>query len=245
MALILAPTPPPQSDTGGVSLGRIHAPDPRDARYSLRSLLAARPPMPRLPFRIWLPCAPIDQEDVSSCVEHGFTHRYLGHPIQRRRSALPWRQHEYYRACQTRDEWEGESYEGTSLRAGARYGQELGLIESYWWVTSLDDMLDYVLAPPSERKDGAFGGTLIMGTHWAEGMCLPDANGFIHYSGRVLGGHCYLIYGASLKRRAFRYQNSHRRNMRGWISFADAERLLADQGEAMAVVEAIAPGAVR
>ena len=246
MAILHADTPPPQTDTGGLPLGRLHAPDPRDARFPLRALLTERPPVPRLNFRMWLPCPPIDQGDVSSCVEHGFTHRYLGHPLWRPRTALPWQQHEYYRECQRRfDEWPGEepAYEGTSVRAGARYGQELGLVSSYWWVNTLGDMLDYVLAPLGQRKDGAYGGPLIMGTHWAEGMCKPDADGFIHYRGGVLGGHCWLVYGASTRRKAFRYQNSHRGNERGWISFAAVERLMADQGEACAIVEAMAPPA--
>ncbi len=82
-------------------------------------------------------------------------------------------------------------------------------------------------------------GPAVLGINWLDGMYQTveiDGEAWIEDTGRVVGGHAILCVGYSLRRRAFRLQNSWGSdwgdNGRAWIDHDDLAALLADQGEA-------------
>lgn len=85
----------------------------------------------------------------------------------------------------------GNSYEGTSVLAGAKACQQQGFVREYRWAFGIDD----VLATLSNY------GTVVLGTEWREGMFEPGPSGLLDVNGRVAGDHCYLARGNVLKQR--------------------------------------------
>lgn len=107
---------------------------------------------------------PLDQNGYSACVGFAMIELGLAGPIMQHlnklanlfnlavgpagakdaaeRIALEW-----YRRAQEVDEWPGAepTYEGTSGRAGAKVGQSLGLWPSYDWLTSLEEVVRYLV----------------------------------------------------------------------------------------------------
>ncbi len=101
----------------GKGLGRLHAPDERDARFPLRALVA-EPPAQRQ-FRYFIVGPVLDQGSTSSCVGHAWRAFLSAAPLMTRGGpdALA-----LYRRAQEVDEWPGAepAYYGTSVRAGAK-----------------------------------------------------------------------------------------------------------------------------
>jgi len=125
----------------------------------------------------------------------------------------------------------GNSYDGTSVRAGAKILQRLGVISEYRWASTLDDVVQAVLHL----------GPVVVGTWWYSDMFTPDSNGVITATGTKSGGHAYVINGVNLNKKQFRIKNSWGR---GWgkkghayISFSDFDKLLKDWGEACMAFE--------
>lgn len=184
-------------------------------------------------FRLYDPH--LDQGNEGACVGFGWAHELACYPATVPALDNVFAKERLYWPAQRRDWWEGGAYpgatpfmEGTSVLAGAEVvHQELRFIGSYDWV--VHGLLDLQLA-------AGYLGPIVMGTDWHSGMFRPDINGFVHATGTVEGGHCWIIRGISLKKRAFLCRNSWGPNwgMRGdfWVSFEDAESLLMTQGEA-------------
>lgn len=230
------PRPLPQPDvlprTGavgnGFGMGRRPAEDPRDAAYPLSAALPRRAPGVR--YRYWWDRGWWgDQGWRPWCVAYAWLHWLEDGPstVAPRApgvgpAADPSR---VYYDAQRIDEWPGEAYDGTSVRAGAKVLQGLGFIREYRWGWTLEDLLGAVLQL----------GPVVVGTWWYAGMFNPDAEGRIRISGPAVGGHAYLINGVSVARGLFRLKNSWGRRWgnqgRAWISFADMERLIHEQGE--------------
>jgi hypothetical protein len=134
-----------------------------------------------------------------------------------------------YHWAQLVDEWPGEDYDGTSVRAGFQVLQTQGHIKNYVWAQSEYDIFDFV----------ASTGPVVMGTNWYDGMFDPDSAGVLNLTGAVVGGHAWLLYGVTAD--FYLMQNS-------WglwglpggtakIRRADVARLLQEDGEAGAGVE--------
>lgn len=92
-----------------------------------------------------------------------------------------------YHEAQRIDEWPGGSYpgarpryEGTSVLAGAQVMQKLGFFQEYRWAFTLEEVLAAI----------GYVGPVVLGLVWYSGMFDPDADGFIHPTGVVEGGHC-------------------------------------------------------
>jgi hypothetical protein len=130
-----------------------------------------------------------------------------------------------YNRAQELDEWPGESYEGTSVLAGAKAVMEIGFLKEYRWAFSLDDALMTL----------GYHGPGVAGLVWYEGMCEPDEKGFIHPTGDEVGGHCILIHGINVKGQYVKLCNSWGKNwgINGecYLSFADFKKLLKEDGE--------------
>jgi hypothetical protein len=178
----------------------------------------------------------LDQENEGSCVGHGWEHELGAFP--RNHPASHDHARYIYTEAQKLDEWEGESYEGTSVLAGAKVVQREGYITEYRWAVSDDPVNDVLRALAHE-------GPVIAGTNWYSSMSDPRPSGLLDVEGYVAGGHCYLIRGFLLKPRLIgegalgpvvRVTNSWGpgwgRNGECFIKLEDLERLLKEGGEA-------------
>lgn len=210
--------------------GRHLAVDRRDERYSMPALIQLARGAPPL-TKHW-PIGPVlDQGATSSCVGHGWRQFLASSPNRHRLqspSALT-----IYRRAQLVDEWEGTDYDGTSVRAGAKYLKELGLLPGgYLWARSLLQLELFVRSR----------GPVVIGVEWTEGMLETDPKGYIEPTGPELGGHCVMVCGYSHTRDAYRLVNSWGEGWgqrgRAWIS-ADAlsELLFTRWGEAVSALE--------
>jgi hypothetical protein len=131
-----------------------------------------------------------------------------------------------YREAQKIDEWAGEDYEGTSVLAGAKVLHREGYLSEYRWAFGEDDLALVV----------GYKGPAVLGIPWYESMFFPDYDGFVKVEGEMAGGHAILCAAISLKRDAYRLDNTWGKqwgqNGSCWIRRADLDRLLHEWGEA-------------
>lgn len=222
-------------------LGRIPAPDPRDANFPL----TAAPTPPTTPtqrtFRYFRTGPILDQGPYPHCVEFAWKQFLFSSPI--RTSPTQFNQHyptpTIYNLSQQIDEWPGENYDGTSVRAGAKVLQRLGLITNYYWASTAEQIADFLL-----QHDG---GTVVTGTIWTNRMFFPDKNGIIYPQGSIEGGHAYLLTGYNQKTGLFRITNSWGTHWgqsgRSWLQGEDLQRLLDQDGEAATAFQTPLQGA--
>jgi hypothetical protein len=227
-------------------LGRRFAPDARDEAFRMRAVLD---PLREQFFpkglppgtRHYRPGPVLDQGRTGTCVGHGWRGWLDGAPLMTRGGMAPF---DLYREFVQVDEWPDNDNEanapdaglqsGTSVRAGAKVLQAQGHIAEYRWAEGAEDVRAWHLAGL---------GTVVLGIIWTDQMFDPDRDGFIHYRGRVEGGHCIKSTGWSdaRGRGALRIQNSWDRSWgqggRAWIAYEDLDRLIKDDGEACAATE--------
>lgn len=221
-------------------LGRRISPDERDRRYPMRLMFRREPPPARLFRNFFLPAElPMDQGATGTCVAHAWRGFLLGAPLTTETAPNPY---DMYRQLILLDEWPDNDYEstspdhalqsGSSVRAGVKYLQSQGYIQSYVWASSAEDCARWIL--------GGYG-TVVMGTNWYSGMETPDRYGRVRVEGDVLGGHAWLLFGYNRMTKLFRAMNSWGT---GWgkrgrfqVGFEDLDRLIHEQGEACAAVE--------
>jgi hypothetical protein len=212
-------------------LGRRPAVDPADQRFLMRTLI------PRVSVRdrrYWYQNGWWgNQGSEPECVAYAWTHWLEDGPLTQPGPAPLRDPGLLYDEAQREDEWPGEGYDGTSVRAGAKVLQRLGYVLSYHWAWDLQTALD-----------GLFeAGPVVMGTNWYRSMFEPDEEGYIReLTGGIVGGHAWLINGGSRSRGIVRCKNSWGRDWgRGgtfWLPFELLERLIAEDGEAALAMEA-------
>lgn len=197
--------------------------DPRSLAFPIRTLVAEKP---RRSYTWSVPVA-LDQGQEGACVGFGWAHELAARPKVVTGVTNEFARSIYLRAQQL-DEWDGEAYEGSSVLAGAKTVMERGYLKEYRWA----------LGPGAAAAENdlalavGYKGPAVMGTYWYEGMMAPDANGFLHPTGSIVGGHCYLVYSYSIKRNSYSVWNSWGTGHYGYISPADMITLLDNQGEA-------------
>lgn len=214
-------------------LGRRPAPDPRDQGYQLRTLLAA--PLAEAPaklFRYWNQMGWWgDQGPTSQCVAFAWAHYLEDGPVTQPGKGPILAPASIYAEAQKVDEWPGEGYDGTSVRAGAKVLQKVGFVSTYAWAWDLNTVIDSVLA----------AGPVVMGTNWYRSMFDPDPEGIVEISGPLAGGHAWVINGANRTAGLVRCKNSWSRSWgkKGnfYLSFESLARLIAEDGEACMAVE--------
>ena len=136
-----------------------------------------------------------------------------------------------YNQAQKIDEWPGENYAGTSVRAGAKYLQSRNVIKSYYWTYDVNTLANTVFDL----------GPVVVGTYWYSGMFYPNKTGLIKISGGIVGGHAYVINGVDKDKKLFRIKNSWGQTWgiqgHAFISFNDMARLISMNGEVCLAVE--------
>jgi len=211
-------------------LGRRYAPDARDHAYLLRAADPAGQPRRN---KIWpLFARHRDQGATGTCVGHAWRHLLTGTPVPQRNpypSAF-----EIYDRATVVDEWSDNDNDvhrqfGTSVRAGAKVLQGMGLIASYGWAYDIDTAIDWL----------CWRGPLVAGTAWYESMFTRGGEGYVGVdrNSRAAGGHAYLWAGWSEKRGAVYCVNSWRDWGGFFLAGEDAEWLLKQNGEVCSPTE--------
>lgn len=200
--------------------GRVYVPDPRDDKYRLRAAKSKRE------VRTW-ELKWLDNQLVEPrCCGSGWSHFMKCPPVNQ------WLDPQgMYEIAKRFDEWEGEEYDGTSVRAVADVLLKLGVLAEYRWAKNAETVANHVLEY----------GPVVMGTNWYEGMEVPDHRWTVHATGEVLGGHAWCITGYSRRSDLFRFANSWGRdwgrNGFAYISKKDLNKLIREDGEACVGVE--------
>lgn len=214
-------------------LGRLIQFDARSANYPVRAILPTFAP----PRSYEWPCAVnLNQGNVGACVGFSWAGDVAAEPI-----VLPSDDQlglDIYHGAQVRDPWPGEDYEGTSVLAGAHETQARHFIAEYRWTFSLEDVIDTI----------GYYGPVIFGINWYEGMFNPDAQGIIHPTGRLAGGHAILGVGVDIDRKLVKLHNSWGKwwgnDGSCFISFDDLNRLLHEGGEGCVPVVRLNPNPI-
>lgn len=204
-------------------LGRLIEFDERSRQFPIRELIR-KVAQPR--SYTWSCSVTLDQGTEGTCVGHAFAHEAIARPakVKNVNSAVAIA---VYKRAQQLDDYPGENYSGTSILAGAKACVEREWYASYRWAFGLDDV---ILAL-------GYKGPVVLGVNWYdEGMGRPDRNGMIRVTGKIDGGHAILATGVHIKRKLIRLHNSwgpgYGINGDCFISFADLDRLLHEEGEA-------------
>lgn len=177
-------------------LDRVRAVDVRSLNYLVRdtfeTTLAPRSFTWRLP--LWL-----DQGREGACVGFGWAHELAAMPAMVEGITNIFAREKIYWPAQQIDPWPGGAYpgaspiyEGTSVLAGAQVVQRMGYIGEYRWALDLQDLILAV----------GYKGPAVIGVDWYEGMLDTDAAGYVHPTGQIVGGHCLIIHGVRIIKRA-------------------------------------------
>jgi len=210
--------------------GRRYAPDERDRQFLMSARTLRDAGRRRRYWRdyMWIG----DQGRLPHCVGFAWTGWLEAGPVRPRADTQPCIDPSWvYKQAQQVDEWPGEAYNGTSVRAGAKILQREGYIDSYYWARSLRDIVQALLTT----------GPVVVGTAWYSQMDSPRRNGIIRARGQLLGGHAYMLSGVNCQKRLLRVRNSYGPQWgklgRAYIPFSDMARLLRMQGEACLAIE--------
>lgn len=211
-------------------LGRVVIEDPRDEAFPMQSILPRE--TPGRTYRYWWPGGWWgDQGSTPQCVAYSWLHWLHDGPVTHERKPPFVPPVNLYKDAQAVDQWPGTNYDGTSVRAGAKILQSLGVIESYTWAWDLDTMIHALLTT----------GPVVVGTWWYTDMFYPDDKGWLKVGGSRSGGHAYLLNGVNVEQEKLRLKNSWGRgwgdNGDAWISFKDMARLIREQGEVCLAIE--------
>jgi len=212
------------------NLGRVHIVDERDNNFliknNLKKLQVLKTSPKNLTNRYWDANGWWgNQGSLPQCVGYAWAHWLEDGPVQQ--SGIPpvVSPSVIYTNAQKLDEWVGENYDGTSVRGGVKYLQNIKKVKSYYWAYDLQTLIDTVLKISP----------VVVGTNWYYNMFFPDKNGLIKIGGRLVGGHAYVINGVDTKTKQFRIKNSWGqswgKNGHVFISFNDMSRLIKEQGE--------------
>lgn len=209
--------------------GRLHKPDDRDKSFHVRELLAGvKEEYPIKSRHWWANGWWGNQGKTSMCVAYSWIHWLEDGPVTHT-PRVPGKTLidpvDVYNHAQSVDEFPGNAYNGTSVRAGAKVMRELGYISSYWWAWDIETAINAILEL----------GPIVVGTNWYSGMSDLDEKGFMSTNGRNLGGHAYVINGVYVDGERFRIKNSwgRRWGKKGfaWMSFSVLEQLIREDGE--------------
>jgi len=213
------------------TFGRIEIVDERDRDYQMSAVVPVA--APGVNYRYWNDNQWWgDQGPHPHCVAYAWMHWLEDGPVTHKQFPPPlYNPVRVYDRAQLLDQWPGEDYAGTSVRAGAKVLQEEGKISNYYWTWSSHGIAQAILTT----------GPVVVGTKWYAGMSTPDSGYMLRPTGNVLGGHAYVLNGVNVQKGVFRVKNSWGRSWgrwgRAWVSFGDFQTLLDEGGDACLAAE--------
>jgi hypothetical protein len=135
----------------------------------------------------------------------------------------------FYYMCKVIDGEPGQE-NGSNPRSVGKMLKQVGRINAYAFAANTDEMTYWLLHT----------GPVMCGTDWYDSMFTPDAQNIVCPTGKVAGGHFYIVNG-TYGNRMYRIHNSwdDQWGIHGeaYISVPDMAFLLNNQGEAMTAVE--------
>jgi len=207
--------------------GRVAIPDQRDRRFLLPRGDSART------CRYWNANGWWgDQGTTSQCVPFAWLHWLEDGPITHKHVPPPLiSPPTLYKEAKKLDEWEGQDYEGTSVRGGVKALKRRGLIGEYRWAFTLDRVIHTLLEL----------GPVVVGTDWYVGMSEPGRDHYLRLDGDLEGGHAYVLDGINLEQQRVRVKNSWGRNWArngfAWLALSSLQALLRADGECCLATE--------
>ncbi len=211
--------------------GRLESVDERDSEYPMSAVTPAA--IAGVNYRYWNDNQWWgNQERNPWCVAYAWLHWAEDGPVTHKQAPPPLASPKFvYDRSQQIDEWPGVDYNGTSVRAGAKSLQELGIISGYHWAQNYNDVVVALLTT----------GPVVVGSRWYAGMSRPDNSYRLQLSGSVVGGHAYVLNGVNIDKQLFRMKNSWGRRWgrsgRAYLDFGDLGALLDQGGEACLAIE--------
>ena len=153
-------------------LGRLPKPDERDSRFLMSSLLPKQ--LPGITYKYWWPSGWWgDQGQYPQCVAYSWTHWLASGPITQKTKRVggvaPFDPVFLYNEAQKIDEWPGEDYDGTSVRAGAKVLKNAGFIGGYSWAWDIGTTVNALLTL----------GPVVVGTWWTRDMFYPNTEQYV------------------------------------------------------------------
>ena len=214
-------------------LDRIPHFDERSKAFGIREVLPT--PVPRRSYT-WSVGVKLDQGEEGACVGFGWADEEAAKPV-----VVPDVTNDtgftIYHAAQAIDRSEGRNYDdGATVLAGAKAQVQRGYLLEYRWA----------LGPGANAAENdlalavGYKGPAVLGTNWWTGMDDPDVHGYLHPTGTVRGGHCYLVYAYNIAK-GYAVWNSWGTGHYGWIHPTDMITLLGDDGEACIPVRRAMP----
>lgn len=198
------------------------SPDPRRLNYPLADAITTDVPWT---YRYWRTGPILDQGREGACVGHGVVGAVEAQPIDAGLRDPQTAAFGVYHIAQFYDEWSGQDYEGTSVKAGLTIARMLGWIGEFRWPQTIGEMAEGV---------GTVGPAVI-GVNMHRGQMYPDAQGWWHAEGEDFGGHCLYVCGVNKVARKFKIAQSwgieHGIHGYVWASFDTMETLLSEGGE--------------
>lgn len=126
----------------------------------------------------------LDQGREGACTGFGAAHT-LASTLKAQTDVTAALAQQLYYQARREDEWEGESYDGSSVNGAMHAARTLGRIRSWRWAKT-----------PAELQHGlSYHGSAEAGSIWLANMFNTDASGFLNVSGEQVGGHAYCISG--------------------------------------------------
>lgn len=206
--------------------------DPRSRAYGTRELVGRTARFKR----VWTTrTEPLDQGREGACVGFSCAGELAAKPYAY--EVTNSTAQKIYQAARAVDQSEGRYYRsGATVLAGAKACQRANYFTKYGWNFGIDDTINWLV-----RR-----GPVVLGINWYESMYDTTYQGLIMADGPIAGGHAIMANGFWPAHPTFGdvlvLTNSWGRgwglNGRGYLPVETATRLLAEDGESLAIVDA-------
>lgn len=180
----------------------------------------------------------LDQGQIGACVLHAGAHDLNGKPLHVAGKRLLNHNDALtdYHDTTVLDPYPGqwpETDDGTDADSAAKNYRNKGRIAEWRHAQTLDQIVGEL----------QLGNNVMLGISWHQSMFKPDADGTVHPDGKKVGGHEVLIKGDNALdrgREKFRLRNSWGAhfgvNGDFFLSYADLDTLMGDQGDAIVLL---------